>query len=314
MRDDGALDWLLTSDPAIRWQALRDLSDVSASELATQRARVEREGWGATLLRRLAPGGDTREVAREHPDWVVLEMLLLLRSMGLDPSSEAARETIARVRDGITWHGVLPQDAEWHGKPFFDGEVEPCINGRVVAVGAYFGEDMHRTLDRLLTGQMADGGWNCEDVNGATVGSFATTINVLEGLLEFENANGDSEEVTAARQRGEEYLVSRRMFRRISTGDVADEAFLQLSFPPGYHYDILRGLDHLRAAGRAADPRISEAIELVAAKRGADGRWPQDVAHPNHLDFVMDAGPGQPSPWNTLRAMRVLSWASASSR
>ena len=309
-----AIDWLLASDPAIRWQALRDLTQAAPEEIATERARVENEGWGAALIQRLTPTGDTRAVAREHRDWVVLETLLLLRAMGLDHSSEAARQTIARVREEVTWHGVLPQDADWHGKPFFSGEVEPCINGRVVTVGSYFGQDVQLIVDRLLTEQMADGGWNCEDDNGATVGSFATTINVLEGLLEFEKAAGSPAEIMAARKRGEEYLFARRLFRRLSTGEIADADFTMFSFPTGYHYDVLRGLDYLRASGASPDGRSDEALELVRSKQGGDKLWLQDVAHPNHLDFRMDEAAGQPSRWNTLRALRVLSWASASSR
>lgn len=309
-----AIDWLLAADPAIRWQALRDLTQTAPEEIATERARVENEGWGAALIERLTPGGDTRAVAREHRDWVVLETLLLLRAMGFDPSSAAARQTIARVREEVTWQGVLPQDADWHGTSFFSGEVEPCINGRVVAVGAYFGQNVQPIVDRLLTEQMSDGGWNCEDDNGATVGSFATTINVLEGLLEFEKAAASPGEIIAARKRGEEYLFARRLFRRLSTGEIADADFTMFSFPPGYHYDVLRALDHLRASGASPDGRSDEALELLRSKQGGDKLWLQDVAHPNHLDFRMDEAAGQPSRWNTLRALRVLSWASASSR
>ena len=206
----------------------------------------------------------------------------------------------------------MPQDAEWHGKPFFAGEVEPCINGRVLAVGAYFGQDMGTLVDRLLTEQMADGGWNCEDDNGATVGSFHSTINVLEGLLEYERINPGAAEVAAARRRGDEYLVSRALFRRLSTGEVADPDFLKFAFPNGYHYDILRGLDHLRATGDQPDQRLQEALGLVVGKQDASGRWPMDIQHPNHLDFEMDEGEGQPSVWITLRAMRVLRWAGES--
>ena len=307
-----ATDWLLASDPAIRWQTLQDLTQAAPGEIATERGRVENEGWGAALIQRLAPGGDSRAVVREHRDWVVLETLQLLRAMGLDPTSKAARTTIARVRDEVTWNGVLPEDAEWHGKPFFHGEVEPCINGRVLAVGAYFGQDVQRIADRLLTEQMDDGGWNCEDDNGATVGSFATTINVLEGLLEFEKAAGDPTAVTAARLRGEEYLVERGLYRRRSTGEIADNAFLEFSFPPGYHYDVLRALDHLRATGAPKDSRVDEAVKVVERKRNGNGLWLQDVDHPNHVDFVMDDGPGEPSVWNTLRALRVLRWATGS--
>ena len=275
---------------------------------------METEGWGAALIARLAPGGDGREEARQHPDWVVLETLQLLRAMGLDPASAPARTTIARVREGVTWHGVLPQDAEWHGNAFFNGEVEPCINGRVLAVGAYFGQDVQRIAERLLTEQMDDGGWNCEDDNGATVGSFATTINVVEGLLEYEKAHVAPAEVTAARRRGEEYLLTRGLFRGLRTGAVVDEAFVEFSFPPGYHYDVLRSLDHLRSTGAPADSRLAEALALVERKRRGDGRWLQDVAQPNHLDFDMDGQPGQPSVWNTLRALRVLRWASESAK
>jgi hypothetical protein len=303
-----ALDWLLDSDPAIRWQALDALTDSPSDEVAAERSRVATEGWGAALLARLRPGGDNREVAREQPDWVVLETLLLLRAMGLDASSPEARSTIARTRDEVTWQGVLPDDVEWHGNLFFSGEVEPCINGRVVSVGAYFGQDVTAIVDRLLSEQMTDGGWNCEDDNGATVGSFHTTINVLEGLLEQERTS-PSPDVTNARHRGQEYLLTRGMFRRRTTGEVADSAFTQFGFPNGYHYDVLRGLDYLRAAAAERDSRLSESVELVEGKRSADGLWPLDVAHPNHLDFEMDPGVGQPSRWITLHALRVLDWA-----
>jgi hypothetical protein len=189
--------------------------------------------------------------------------------------------------------------------------VEPCINGRVVAVGAYFGRDVQEVVDRLLGEQMSDGGWNCEDDNGSTRGSFHTTINVLDGLMEHERATGGSPESSAARLRGEEYLLERRLFRRLSTGKIADPVFTQLSFPNGYHYDVLRALDYLRHAGAAPDERVTDAIELVEQKRTVDGRWSLDVRHPNHMDFQMDEGEGEPSRWITLRAMRVLRWYEA---
>jgi hypothetical protein len=304
-----AIEWLLESDPAIRWQALRDLTDTRSDSLATERARVATEGWGAFLLARLRPGGDDREDAREHRDWVTLETLLLLRAFGLDPQSSEAREAVARVREEVTWQGSLPDDAEWHGNPFFAGEVEPCINGRALAVGAYFGEEMRPLVDRLLSEQMADGGWNCEDDNGATVGSFHSTINVLEGLLEFEMAETALADVSTARRRGEEYLLERALFRRRSTGEVADPVFTQFAFPNGYHYDVLRALDYFRAAGGAPDPRLDEALRVVESKRTLEGVWPRDIVHPNHLDFEIDDGQGTPSRWITLRAMRVLAWA-----
>ena len=301
------VDWLLDSDPAIRWQVLRDLTDAPDVLVAAERAKVATEGWGAQLL---ALQGADGHWGREdpNPEWVSFRALLLLRDIGLDPTSNEARRAIALVRDKVTWQGVLPQDAAWHGKPLFAGEVEPCINGRVVAIGSYFGQDVQGVVDRLLGEQMADGGWNCEQENGSTRGSFNTTINVLEGLLEHERATGGTPAVTAARKRGQEYLLERRMFRRLSTGGVIDPAFTHFLFPSGYHYDVLRGLDYLRSAGVVPDERVTEAIDLVESRRDADGRWPLENVHPDETHFDMNEGEGQPSRWITLRAMRLLRW------
>ena len=143
---------------------------------------------------------------------------MLLRDMGLDPASDQARRAVGLVRDRVTWKGCGPQECD--GNPFFAGEVEPCINGQVAATGAYFGQDVRGIVDRLLGEQLPDGGWNCEAANGSTRSSFNTTICVLEALLEYELAGGSSAEVTEARLRGQEYLLERRLFRRLSTGEV----------------------------------------------------------------------------------------------
>jgi hypothetical protein len=299
------LEWLLDSDPSIRWQAMRDLTDAPDEAVAAERARVATEGWGARLLARQEAnghwGGDP-----DNPEWTCLLSLLWLRDLGLDPSSSEARRAVGLVRDNVTWHW-------WDNKPFFEGEVEPCINGRVVAVAAYVGQgaQSERLVERLLGEQMADGGWNCEQENGSTRGSFHTTICVLEGLLEYERATGGSPAVTAARERGQEFLLERRMLHRLSTGEVIDPAWTQFSFPTGYHYDVLRGLDYLRRAGVTPDARIAEAIELVVQKRSQDGRWLLENPHPDQLDLGMDEAEGKPSRWITLRALRVLDWYSA---
>jgi hypothetical protein len=302
------IQWLLDSDPSIRWQALRDLTDAAPDEVASERAKVATEGCGLRLLSSQGADGYWG-VGESNPEWVTLRALLLLRDMGLDPTSAAARRAVARVRENVTWQGVLPQDAAWHGKPLFVGEVEPCVNGRVVAVGAYFGEDMQGVVDRLLGEQMADGGWNCEQESGSTRGSFHTTVCVLEGLLEHERATGGSSAVQTARERGQEYLLERRMLRRLSGGDVIDPAWSHFSFPTGYHYDVLRGLEHLRSANVTPDPRLAEAIDLVASKRDADGRWDRENVHPDELDAEPGVAEGEPSRWITLRALRVLRWA-----
>jgi hypothetical protein len=282
---------------------MRDLTDAPDQEVAAERAKVATQGWAARLLRLQDPdgqwGGDP-----SNPEWTCLLSLLWLREMGIDPASDEARRAVALIRDHVTWHW-------WDNKPFFDGEVEPCINGRVVAVGSYFGQDVHGLVGRLLGEQMDDGGWNCEQENGSRRGSFHTTINVLEGLAEHERATGGDAEVMAARLRGQEYLLERRLLRRLSTGEIIEPAFTQLSFPTGYHYDILRALEYLRRAGASPDARMTEAVDLVEEKRGEDGRWLLENPHPDQLELGMDEAEGQPSRWNTLRALRVLDWYSA---
>ena len=303
-----AIQWLLGSDPSVRWQAMRDLTDASPEEVAAERAKIAAEGWGSRLLSGQDADGYWG-VGASNPEWVTLRALLLLRDMGLPPTSAEAQRVVARVRENVTWQGVLPQDAAWHGKPLFAGEVEPCVNGRVVAVGSYFGEDVRGVVDRLLGEQMADGGWNCEQESGSTRGSFHTTICVLEGLLEHERATGGEPAVTTARERGQEYLLERHMLRRLSSGDEIDPVWSHFSFPTGYHYDVLRGLEYLRSANATPDLRLAEALDLVASRRNADGRWIRENVHPDELDAEPGTGDGEPSRWNTLRALRVLRWA-----
>jgi hypothetical protein len=302
------IDWLLDSDPSIRWQVMRDLTHEQANVIVAERSRIATEGWGARLLALQAPDGKWggRPWSRDWTD--TFHALELLRRMGLDPESEQARWAVGLVRERVTWKGGAPVDSPWDSNPFFAGEVEPCINGNVVATGSYFGQDVQGLVDRLLGEQLPDGGWNCEVENGATVSSFGTTINVLEGLLEHEQATGGSAEVSAARRRGEEYLLERRLFRRKTTGEVINPSWLRFSFPTWYFYDVLRGLEYLRGAGVEPDERVAEAIGVVEGNRAPDGTWPLQNVHPGEAHFRMDDGEGKPSRWNTLRAMRVLDW------
>ncbi|MEC5190866.1 MULTISPECIES: hypothetical protein [unclassified Arthrobacter] len=311
------VDWLLDSDPALRWQVLRDLAGASGDVVAAERARVVTEGWGARLLALRGEdgqwaGGAYSPALREGPDagprndgsqpWTATTYCLLqLRDFGADPGSPQMRTTAALVRDNCRW--------EEGGQPYFSGEVEPCINGMVTALGAYFGQGVEGVVARLLGDQLDDGGWNCWAEYGAVVSSAATTLNVLEGLLAQEQATGGSAESAAARRRAEEYLLERRLFRRKSAAEIIDPHWLEFSYPNRWHYDVLRALDYFRSAGDPPDPRLAEAIELLRSKRRPDGTWLLENTHPGQIHFELEDGDGHPSRWNTFRALRVLKWS-----
>jgi len=294
---------------------MRDLIAAPVEEIAAERARVATAGAGARLL--AIQGADGRwGGAAWNRGWdSTMHVLMLLRDMGLDPASDQARRAVDRVRDQVTWKGCGPRECD--GNTFFQGELEPCINGQVAAVGAYFGHDVQSIVDRLLAEQLPDGGWNCEAANGSMRSSFNTTICVLEALLEYERAVGGNQEVIGARLRGQEYLLERHLLRRRSTGEVIERdrkggtAWTSFAFPTWWHYDLLRGLDYLRNAGAAPDERVAEAIERVVSKREVDGRWLLDTRYPGVMPVETDEGQGRPSRWNTLRALRVLNWSSA---
>ncbi len=306
------IDWLLDADPSIRWHVMRDLTDEPAEVVAAERSRVATDGWGARLLALQAPDGLWAGNAFSQDYTDTFHVLELLRRLGLDPESEEARRAVGLVREHVTWGDGAWWNPPWADKGFFEGEVEPCINGNVVSTGAYFGVDMSQLVERLLGEQLPDGGWNCEVENGATVSSFGTTINVLEGLLEHERAIGGSAVVAEARRRGEAYMLERRLLRRKSTGEVIDPSWLRFSFPTWWHYDVLRGLDHLRSAGVTPDERMAEAIGVVDGNRDGEGRWPLQRVHEGKIDIEIEAGEGQPSRWITLGALRVLDWIRAS--
>jgi hypothetical protein len=318
MPNSSVIQWLLDSDPSIRWQVMRDLLGAPAEEVAAERARVATEGMGARLLALQGADGSWAGTAWNHGWDSTMHVLSLLREMGLDPASDEARRAVGLVRDHVTWRG-WDWDGTWRGldfegTPFFVGEVEPCINGQMAASGAYFGQDVQRIVDRLLGEQLTDGGWNCEAANGSTRSSFHTTICVLEALLEYELAGESSADVatvTEARLRGQKYLLERRLLRRQTTGEIVDPAWTRFSFPTWWHYDVLRGLEYLRNAGTTPDERVAEAIGLVESKRDSDGLWPLENQHPGTMAVEVDEGEGRPSRWNTLRALRVLDWYSA---
>jgi hypothetical protein len=313
--------WLLDSDPAIRWQVMRDLTDEAPSAIAAERSRIATEGWGAPLLARQSAAGDWGQGPRGWRDdlpkedrglLIALYSLTALMDLGLDPASRQARSMIDRVDKRLVFKPLK-------NRPFLDGETEPCINGRILAIGSYFKEPNEALAHRLMSEQLEDGGWNCEAPRSQRC-SFHTTICVLEGLLAYERAmrkaaagnksvtKSIARTVTRSRKRAESYLLERRMFRSLRTGEVIDKRWLRFSFPTFWHYDVLRGLDYLRDAGIKPDSRVQDAIEIVIKRRHQNGRWPLNLLHPEHIPLQMETEVGRASRWNTLRALRVLRW------
>ncbi len=308
------VDWLLDSDPSIRWQVLRDLTDAPEAEVGAERAKIATQGWGAELLAKQEPNGAWAGAAWNRGNDSTMHVLWLLANLGLDPDSEQAQRAVALARDNVTWTGWGPNGSD---NPFFAGEVEPCINGQLALAGAYFRQSIPALIGRLLTEQLADGGWNCEAENGSTRGSFNTTICVLEALLVYEQAGQIEPDVLAARARGDRYLLDRQLFKRLSTGKPITidrkrgNDWTQFAFPTWWHYDILRGLDYLRAAGIPPGDYAVDAIALVRSKQQADGRWLLDIEHSGVPAIDFGERVGEPSRWITLRALRVLRWFDA---
>ncbi|MGH9760541.1 MAG: hypothetical protein ACREDR_17925 [Blastocatellia bacterium] len=308
------LKWLLDSDPAIRWQVMSDLTGEASGAIAAERTRVATEGWGSQLLAFQSPAGHWGGPNEDRGLLTTLYTLVALKDLGLDPASKQARKMIDRVDKRLVF--------KWYNnRPFLQGETEPCINGRILGIGSYFKEPNDALAAQLLSEQLEDGGWNCEAVLESPKrpksrrSSFHTTICVLEGLLDYGRAGGrKSAAVIKARKRAENYLLERRMFRSLRTGEVIDKRWLRFSFPTFWHYDVLRGLDYLRSAGIKPDSRVSEAIEIVIERRHQNGRWPLNLLHAEHIPLEMENEIGRASRWNTLRALRVLNWYHNSTR
>lgn len=301
------VDWLLAddADPAIRWQAMRDLTDTAPDAVAAERARMATEGWASDLLGSQNPDGSW---GGSGPSWVTwsdtwrdtMYTAWLLADFGIDPADLRVRGMISTLRDGFDW------GEEFGNNPYFAGETEECTNGMILKAAGPFGEVDTSLVERVLSTQLDDGGWNC-DAPESTRASFHSTITVLEGLLAAEQAGKAPAGSAEARARGEEYLLERGLFRSLRTGAELDASWSLFAYPFSWHYDILRGLEHLRAAGLAPDPRAADAVAVVEGRRGADGRWIRDAVTGERVHYAMEE-PGAPSRWITLRALRVVEW------
>lgn len=319
MSEDTLIAWLLDSDPALRWQVERDVVGEPSLVWQATRARIATEGFGARLLARqdsdgqwaggaFFPAGfdfDGAEAAEgAGQPWTATTWTLnSLREWGLDPAVLRARRTAELLAENSRW--------EYENLPYWGGEVDCCINAWTVANGVWLGADISGIVGWFVEHQLADGGWNCEWVDGSTRSSYHSTLNSLKGLLAYEDATGD-DVARAARVRGEEYLLRRGLFRRLTTGAPVAPWVDRFAYPARWAYTVLNAAEYFRqvslAQGTPPDPRMTEAIEQIRAARQSDGSWLQAGRQPGRVWFEVDVPAGEPSKWLTLFAMRVLAW------
>ena len=321
--DSDVHGWLLDSDPALRWQVERDLAGAPTEVWRATRARVPHEGFGAALLARQDPDGQWAGgaffPAADHPavdpdaptqfdsigqPWIATTWsLTTLREWGV-PASALRPGTGDLIATNSRW--------EYENLPYWGGETDVCINAMTLLNGVWLGRDMSVLAGWFPAHQMADGGWNCEWVEGSQRSSFHSTLNGIRGLLGYEQLTGPDAALRDSRRRGEEYLLARTLTRRLTTGETVADWVDHYAFPFRAYYSVLRALDHFRHAalfdGVTPDPRLAEAVELVRAAGGADGRWIRRMTYPGQVWFDVDDPVGQPSRWLTFDALRVLRW------
>lgn len=319
--ESALLEWLLDSDPALRWQVQRDLAGEPASVWQATRSRIATEGFGARLLARQDPDGQWAggaffpadfdfhgPEAAEQPWTATSWSLNTLREWGLEASVLAG--TAEKLAANSRW--------EYEDLPYWGGEVDVCINASTLANGAWLGADVATLGQWFLEHRLPDGGWNCEWVDGSTRSSFHSTLNAIKGLLSYEEATGGSPALSAARRFGEEYLLERRLLFRASTGDHVADWVTRFAYPFRWRYSALNAVDHFRTAalhdGTKPDPRLADAIELIRAARSPDGTWLQERRDPGRVWFEVDVSAGQPSKWLTFFSTRALRWWDSAAR
>jgi hypothetical protein len=320
MLSRGLIAWLVDSDPALRWQVERDLVGAPAEVWEATRASIATEGFGARLLELQDPDGqwaggayfpadfdpDGPEAADDagQPWTATTWSLNSLREWGLDPAVLRERRTAELLCENSRW--------EYESRPYWGGEVDCCINAMTVGNGLWLGADITGIVDWLLEHRLPDGGWNCEWVEGSTRSSFHSTLNSLKGLLAYDVATGGTGATRAARRCGEEYLLQRGLFRRLSTGEPVAPWVARFAYPFRWFYNVLNAAEYFRQAsllnGAMPDPRMADAIELIRAARQPDGTWLQARRHPGRVWFEVDVPAGEPSKWLTLFGTRVLAW------
>ena len=310
-------DWLLDSDPALRWQVERDLIGEPPAVWEATRARIATEGFGASLLAKqdadgqwaggaYFPAGFFDDPANQDlpgQPWIATTWTLkYLRDWGLDPAVLAG--TAEKLGANSRW--------EYDDLPYWGGEVDVCINSFTLATGTWLGADVSALAAWFPAHRLEDGGWNCEAEEGDSVrSSFHSTLNAVRGMLAYERLTGDTSG-RDARHGGEEYLLTRKLMYRETTGELVGPFVTRFVYPSRHRYSVLVVLDHFREVslleGTAPDPRLAEAVEVVRAARQPDGTWLQTTPMAGQVWFDVDVPEGEPSKWLTLIGSRVLDW------
>jgi len=296
------IEWLLRGDVSVQYQVYRDLLD---SERPQLREKIAGEGWGSRFLAARNSNGHWG-LRFYQPKWISTHYTLLdLRCLDISPTIESVKETLAMIfqKEKGTDGGIGPFGAM--------KKCDVCVNGMVLNYASYFGvseNDLRSIIDFLLSQHMPDGGFNCfSNGPGAVHSSLHTTISVLEGFLEYIR-NGYRyrlSQLPAVERAAREFILQHRLFKSDKTGDVISKGMTMLSYPSRWKYDILRALDYFRLAGVRYDPRMDDALSILNKKQKTNGCWPLQARHPGQTHFEMEKA-GEPSRWNTLRAMRVL--------
>lgn len=303
--EENTLNWLLDSDPSIRWQVLEGFTNSSKNKILSERKKVASEGWGAKLLSYQNPNGMWADSLYSRKWISTTYTMMLLKNFGLMPGHKRATKACkVLLEEGLYEDGGINYFYQYNHS-------ETCVTGIVLSILAYFRFDDSRIkslVNHLLKHQMQDGGWNCLSYNGATHSSFHTTINVLEGLKEYQiNFEPNNKRIAQSIKRGIEFLLVHKLFRSHRTGNIVDSKMTRFSFPTGWRYDVLRALDFFQSINVPKDERMNESINLVIKRRNANGAWNLQNRHAGRYYFEMEAV-GKPSRWNTLRALRVLNW------
>lgn len=301
------VEWLLEGDPSIRYQTLRDLHNTNVKDIQKERQKILNEGWGRRLMELQEENG-TWSNALYSPKWTsTFYTLLLLKRFGA--LNDKNIEKACRI---LLDKGFYKKDGGInYWKSWKQGEC--CVTGMLLSMLCHFqveDDHVHRMVEYLISEQMPDYGWNCERYRGAKHSSFHTTISVLEGLWEYEKEFPNSVLVKSIQEKqkeGIEFLLQHHLYKSNTTWKIVDSKMIKFSFPPRWHFDIIRCLDYFQDKKIEKEECMFSAMDILIKKQTTDGFWKLEIEYPAKTFFKMEKV-GKESRWNTLRSLRILKW------